>query len=53
MQGEFENLCFVAVLMKKQKLWLFVHVMLKRDAEMAVRNRSFFMDFILVCGEAR
>ena len=29
MQQEFENLCFVAVLMKKQKLWVFVHVTLK------------------------
>ena len=29
MQEELENLCFVAVLMKKQNLWPFVHVMLK------------------------
>ena len=26
MQEEFENICFIAVLMKKQKLWPFVHV---------------------------
>ena len=31
MQEEFENLCFIAVLMKKQKLWQFVHVMLKQS----------------------
>ena len=31
LQEELENLCFVAVLMKKQKLWPFVHVMVVRD----------------------
>ena len=29
MQEKFENLCFIEVLMKKQMLWLFVHVTLK------------------------
>ena len=29
MQEQFENVCFVAVLTKKQKLWLFVHILLK------------------------
>ena len=31
MQEELKNLCFVAVLMKKQNLLPFVHVMLKRS----------------------
>ena len=30
MQEAFKNLCFIAVLMKKQKLWQFVHVTLKQ-----------------------
>ena len=30
MKEEFVNLGFVAVLVKKQKLWPFVHVMLKQ-----------------------
>ena len=30
MREEFENLCFIAVLMKKQRSWPFVHVMLKQ-----------------------
>ena len=30
MEEEFENLCFFSVLIKKQKLWPFVHVMLKK-----------------------
>jgi len=29
MQQEFENVCFAAVLMKKQKLRVFVHLTLK------------------------
>ena len=29
MQEEFENLCFIAVLIKNQMLWSFVHVTLK------------------------
>ena len=29
MQEEFENVCFVVALIKKQKLWAFVQVMLK------------------------
>ena len=45
MKEEFENLCFVAVLMKNQKLQPSVHVI--------VLDRSFFMDFVIVCCEAR
>ena len=47
MQEEFENIS-VAVLIKKQVMAVF-----SCDANTVVRNRSFFMNFVSVCGEAR
>jgi len=51
MQEEFENLCFIAVLMNKKKLWPFV--ICSSDTDTVVRDRSFFKDFVFVCGKAK
>ena len=48
MQEEFENLCFIPVLMKNR-----IMVVCLRDAEMVVCDQSFFMDLVFGCGEAR
>ena len=45
MQEGFENLCFIAVLMKKQKF------VCSHDAETVIHDWSFFMDFVFASGE--
>jgi len=50
-QEEFENLCFVAVLMKEQKLWPFVHMMLKRS--FAIDLSSWISSLFVVKQDSR
>jgi len=45
MQEEFENLCFVEE--------TEVMAICSYDAETVIHDRSFFINFVFVCGEAR
>ena len=45
-QEEFENLCFITVLIKKQKLWLFVQVTLKRS--FTIELSSWILSLLVV-----